>query len=334
MKLPLIRPAQPSDLIPLIQFSEEAGYGITSLPRNPLVLEKKIHASESAFQEKLVIPTHETYQFCLEWEERVIGTSGIVSRIGMTEPFFAYQLAYEPQVCISLGIDRRIGVLHFTRARKKPTEIGSLFLEEPFRRNEFGKLLSFSRFLFIATFKNRFAPTVIAELRGINNEGISPFWEAVGRPFFHTDFPKADLLRSEHHGYIEELFPKHPLYVDLLPQPAQKAIGNTHPETTAARKLLERQGFKISHYLDLFDAGPHLFAPTEEIHAIKTSVVSTVTALSSEKIHTTRAFLSNTRLDFRATYAPISIGEEGLSFHPAVAETLHVDVGSPIRYYI
>lgn len=337
MKLPVVRPANTSDLSSFISFAEESGCGITSLPCNPVVLEKKLHASKDSFQHKLIAPMHETYLFCLELEGKVIGTSGVVSRIGMQEPFFAYHLLNEHLTSSYLGIDRTVPVLHFTRARKKPTEIGTLYLAKNFRHKELGqplgKLLSFSRFLFIATFKNRFASTVIAELRGVNQNGYSPFWEAVGRFFFKMDFAEADYLRTEQSLCIEELTPKHPLYVELLPREAQEAIGKTHHDAVGAKKLLEKQGFKMSHYVDLFDAGPHVYAHTEEIHAVKESQEGVVKELHSETRDSPLAIIANTRLDYRATCAPLLVENNRVTFHAAVASALQIRVGDLVRYY-
>jgi len=333
MQLPLIRPATPTDLNILMQFAKESGYGITSLPRHSSILEKKIHASERALREKTLTPLHETYLFCLEWEGEVIGTSGITSRIGMTEPFFAFHLLHESQVCPYLGINRRIPVLNFMRARKKPTEIGSLFLAKPFRNRGFGKLLSLSRFLFIASFRNRFASVVIAELRGINHHGVSPFWEAIGRHFFQIDFPEADLLRMEHHACIEELFPKHPIYVDLLPKEAQDAISAIHSDTLPVKRLLEKQGFKISHYLDLFDGGPHMYAPTDDIHAVRESKEARILAFRPAISQGSYAIISNAQLDYRATFAPLLIEDNHIICQSDVASVLQVSTGSLVRYY-
>lgn len=40
--IPIIRPAKMSDLDSLVRFAQHTGSGITSLPNNPQVLEKKI----------------------------------------------------------------------------------------------------------------------------------------------------------------------------------------------------------------------------------------------------------------------------------------------------
>ena len=331
MKFPFIRPAKMSDLSTLIQFSQEAGLGFTSLPYNPVILEKRLYDSEHAFRENLAQPTRESYLFCIESDNKVVGISGIISRVGISRPFFAYHLLHEALACPHLSVYRKTPVLHFIRAHKKPTEIGTLFVPKAFRQKDFGRLLSLSRFLFIASFKERFASTVIAELRGINQQGISPFWEAIGRPFFQVDFHKADLLRTDHPVCIEELFPKHPIYVELLSKEVQSVIGIAHPQALPAQKMLEKQGFKRSHYVDLFDAGPHLFAPTEEIHAIQASREATLHSLHPNE--GPLALIANTRLDYRATIAPLFIKDGQATLHPNAASALQITPGDSIRYY-
>lgn len=322
MTLPLLRSAALEDLDLLVEFAEEAGIGITSMPRNREMLQKKLIDSKHSFL------------FVLEYQKEVIGTSGIVSRIGIEEPFFAYHLKYETQHSSYLKIEREMPLLHLIRARKKPTEIGTLYLKREFRKKKFGKLLSFSRFLFIAQFRDRFASTVIAELRGVNEDGYSPFWEGIGRHFFNIDFPEADRLRHEHPDCILDLFPDSPIYPILLPNEAQNVLGIPHPHTVPALKLLEKQGFQISSYLDLFDGGPHVFADTDKILAVQQSQEGIIRELRSEIPSEKEALISNTNTDFRATQAPIVIEKQNrVIFHPEVAALLKVDVGDPVRFY-
>jgi arginine N-succinyltransferase len=95
--------------------------------------------------------------------------------------------------------------------------------------------------------------------------------------------------------------------------------------------LLKKQGFKISHYVDLFDAGPHMYAPTEKIHAVESSHEAIVQTL--EPVEGPVAILSNTRLDFRATLAPIKIEDNHATLPPETAEVLKIVPGDVIRYY-
>ncbi len=111
------------------------------------------------------------------------------------------------------------------------------------------------RFLFIAAFRERFSRRLIAE-RGFSDEnGRSPFWES--RP------PSSP-------SFIAELMPKHPLYVDFLGR-RRRVIGEVHPQTLPARRLLEAEGLSYQGYVDIFDGGPTLEAEIDHIRAVKQS---------------------------------------------------------------
>ncbi len=88
----------------------------------------------------------------------------------------------------------------------------------------------------------------MSELRGVvSPEGVSPFWEAVGRHFFRMDFAEADKLSATtDNQFILDLMPQHPIYVDLLPEAARAVIGQCHRDGLGARRLLEWEGFSLS----------------------------------------------------------------------------------------
>lgn len=334
MNLPILRPATEADLPDLLHLTESTPYGMTSLTHNRTFLESKIHRSVHSFVEKPDPLQPQAYLFVLEWEGRVVGTSEITAHIGLGRPFFAYNLLYEKLRCPYLNIDRELKVLHFINAHQHPSEIGTLFLSAKLGHKGMGKLLSLCRFLFIANFRSRFADTIIAELRGINQDGISPFWEALGRLFFQIEFPQADLLRAQHPQVIEELFPKHPIYLDLLPPEARSVVGVPHAHAIGALKILEKQGFVKSTYIDIFDAGPLFFAPTDTIQAVSASAISTVKELRSLAGEKIQALISNMHLQFRSTLAPILLEEGHITFHPDVAQALEIEVGDPVRYLL
>ena len=78
-----------------------------------------------------------------------------------------------------------VETLHLEKIHDGPTEIGSLFLLPEYRGQKRGRLLSLSRFAFMAAHPKRFAEDVIAEMRGVMSEdGQCPFWEAIGKHFF------------------------------------------------------------------------------------------------------------------------------------------------------
>ena len=102
----------------------------------------------------------------------------------------------------------------------------------------------------MAQHPERFANKVIAEMRGVADEqGRSPFWEALGRHFFTVDFAQADHLTGVgDKSVVAELMPKYPVYVDLLPAEARAVIGQVHENPAgaghAARRRLPLPGLR------------------------------------------------------------------------------------------
>ena len=64
----------------------------------------------------------------------------------------------------------------------------------------------------------RFGEQVLAELRGvIDDDGNSPFWDAIAGRFFDMSFPEADDFNAIHGTrFIADLMPRTPIYVALL----------------------------------------------------------------------------------------------------------------------
>ena len=266
----ITRPILPSDLDPLLTLASLTGFGLTTLPRDKDLLAERIADSNHAFLRQAPgggRPRGDTYLFVLEdtSTHRVIGTCGITSKVGGFEPFYAYRLQTTIRQSQMLNVTKEIQTLTLVAEHNGPCEIGSLFLHPDYRHPSSGaaksagagRLLSLSRFLFIAEHPTRFDPTVIAEMRGvIDDQGRSPFWDALGKHFFDIDFPKADYLSMVNKTFIADLMPQHPIYVALLPAEAQAVIGKVHPDTQPALKLLLSQNFRLTDQVDIFEAGP------------------------------------------------------------------------------
>lgn len=320
----VLRNSTLSDLDAYIGFSKQASLGITSLPENPQLLEQRLKDSENGFKTGVFL-------FSLEKDGKVIGSSGIIARQGKRYPLFTYQIRPEKVRSKLLSIDRSIDVLHFHKVKDYPTEIGSLFLEDEYRKHGFGPLLSFSRFLFISTFRSHFASIVMAELRGVSFEdGMCPFWEAIGSHFFGIDFKRADYLRMSKPRCIEHLFPTIPIYRDLLPYTAQKVIGQPHKKTTPAAKLLEKQGFEKTNMVDLFDAGPHYYAPTHKILALKNARHAKVDQITPSVEAEKSTLVANRQQQFRATEGRVVENNKRVCIPKEMAELLQVKVGDEV----
>jgi arginine N-succinyltransferase len=119
-----------------------------------------------------------------------------------------------------------------------------------------------------------FGPEIIAEMRGYSEEGRSPFWDSLGRHFFQMEFSDADYLTGlGDRVFIAELMPKFPIYVPMLTEEAQAAIGKVHPQTEPALAMLKSEGFYFNNYIDIFDGGPSVSAKVKDIRAVRESKV-------------------------------------------------------------
>src|SRR5262249_2187424 len=153
------------------------------------LLRKRIRESLRGFEHLADedAPKGETYLFVLEDIEnhKVVGTCGVVSKVGGFEPFYAYRVETSVPESNQLNVRNEIGTLPLVEEHDGPCEIGSLFLSPSYRKDGNGRLLSLSRFLFMAEHREYFDPVVIAEMRGVvDDQGQSPFWDALGRHFF------------------------------------------------------------------------------------------------------------------------------------------------------
>jgi arginine N-succinyltransferase len=332
----VMRPVELEDLNRLLELAELTSFGLTTLPKDAGLLEKRIRASIRAFRNlDGDEPFGDAFLFVLEDVSRklVIGTSGVVSKTGGFEPFYSYQIQTSIHDSRMLNIRKEVQVLHLDENHNGPCEIGSLFLHPDERQAGNGRLLSLSRFLFMAEYPQLFDKEVIAEMRGvIDDRGRSPFWDAVGRHFFEMEFPKADYLSIVNKEFIGDLMPRYPIYIPLLPREAQAVIGEVHTLTRPARRLLESEGFVFRNHVDIFEAGPMLHCTRDNIRSIRESHKEPVSAILSEPPETEDYLLASTYDGFRATRAPLIRTERGVEIPAQAAELLKVGVGDEIRY--
>ena len=330
----VFRPVTIQDLDGVHRLAELADFGLTTLPSDRTYLKKRIEQACRAFETIPEEPQGEAYFFVLEDLDtgELAGTSGIYSRVGGFEPFYAYRIETVLNESETLGVRKEIKTLHLVAEHDGPSEIGTLFLAPDYRKSGLGRFLSKSRFLFMGRHRRAFSPLVISELRGVIEDGAhSPFWEALGRHFFDVDFPKADYESLLEKKFIAELMPEHPIYINLFPEDVQAIIGEVHEKTKPAQKILEEEGFAFSGMIDIFDAGPILSCPLEEITTIRNSREDGVREITTGLAESDPHIIANSAKSFRACLGAVEpIQGKGVRITTETAWALELKVGDRV----
>lgn len=333
----LIRPVRLTDLDELERLAVESGPGMTNLPPDRELLEQKIRSSMDSFAQTISAPGDESYLMVLEDRETdaIAGTAGVIAAVGVSRPFYSYQLVNLAHTSLELDRYDSVPVLLMVNEYRGASEIATLYLTPAYRRNGNGRLLSRCRFLLLAEFPERFARRIMAEMRGVHDEqGHSVFWDSLGQHFLNMDFTKADYLSSlGKYQFIADLMPHFPIYVRLLPKQAQAVIGQCHEATKPALRLLEREGFRFEGYVDVFDAGPSIHAPLDQIRTVRESVRAKVVRIV-DRIDSVTFMICNARLpDFRVCRGYLQVEKDGsVEIDEKTAEALAVEPGDMIRF--
>lgn len=257
----IFRPVQREDLSGLLRMAAAASPGIGSLRHDPAWLAERIEHSLQAFAtEDDEASGEERYLFVLQDEAsgRLVGCSGVTARAGYGSRFYSYRNEFVVASSTALGLTQRTHTLHLGHDLTGTTLLTSFYIEPAWAAGAAPQLLSRARLLFIRQFADRFSDRIVAEHPGLlEPDGRSPFWEAVGRRFFAMDYPQAEAVaggRSK--AFIAELMPTSPIYVPLLPEAAQSAIGQLHPDGELPFEILQDEGCDAETYVDIFDGGP------------------------------------------------------------------------------
>lgn len=299
----IVRAIREQDLDGLMSLAEKVGSGMTTLKPDRKALGQRVEIACASFAEQIAPPQRD-YVFVMEDTSvgKVVGVCAIKSAVGLEEPFYNYRIGTLVHSSKELKVFSRMDTLYLSNDLTGSAELCSLFLHPDYRHGPNGKLLSKSRFMFIAQFPHLFSEKLIAEMRGYQRaDGRSPFWDSLGRHFFKMEFDHADDLTSlGKKSFIAELMPRHPLYVAYLPQEAQEVIGRVHVDTAPARRLLEQEGMYYEGYVDIFDAGPVLQARVSELRAMRESELTIVdTGLTLERDDQPSLVATTRMQDFR-----------------------------------
>ena len=300
----VVRPITTSDYDALYTCAFESGHGFTSLPVNEELLTNRITHSEYSFAKANVTEPGDEGYLMVGFDSdtgEVVGCTGVEAAIGWDVPFYSYHISTIVHSSPDLGVSNTVKLLTLGNNYTGCSEICTLFLRPKFRGGLNGRLMSKCRFLMMAEHPHRFSNIVFAEMRGVSDEeGNSPFWQWLQEHFFSIDFTLADYLTGiGKKGFIADLMPKLPIYVNLLSKEAQAVIGQVHDNTKPALHLLEQEGFTCRNYVDIFDGGPSVECDRNNIDSVRHSFRGKVTI--SEHTSSQNFLISNTSFEcFRA----------------------------------
>ncbi len=296
-----VRPITHNDLDGIFALAIATGLGVSSLPPDKNWLKQRIAWSETSFAKKsLSMVSNEYYGFVMEESTTgmLVGTASIIACLGAGDSFF------------SLAVSKHN--LHCVQHYEGFSELCGLFLLHDFRKLFYGKLLSRSRFLFYACFPKRFPKKVMAEIRGdLDKEGQSIFWQEVGRPIYNMTLKEAD-----HHviygdpDFIKQYAHYYPIAIDALSQTAKSAIGAFYPNSAAAKKMLENEGFSYHGSLNIFDGGPALECAWDNLLSVKHCIFLEVSYNAWHSEENEQALVANNRLDFRCGLCHVVIDRD------------------------
>lgn len=259
-----LRPAREGDLDALDALAQASAIGITSLPAERGVLAEALARSCAAFAAMAGgddASGEESYLFVLEdaASGALAGTAGIAAAAGFNDRFYCYRNEFIVQASPALGARNRIHTLHLCHDLTGVTLLTGFHVDPALAAGAAPQLLSRGRLAFIAAHAARFSDRIAAENPGLaDDNGRCPFWAAVGERFFGMAYPEAERSSGGRSpkDWIAELMPQSPIYVPLLPDEAQWALGQLHPVGELPFSILLDEGMDGDTYVNLFDGGP------------------------------------------------------------------------------
>lgn len=322
----VVRPAGLKDFDTLMQLALLSGRGFTSLPADERTLRTRLELSEASFS-GVIAPLEAVYTLMLEDARsgEVGGVAGVKGSVGVKRPFFSFRVVTLAQSSSSINMRFDHQALVLVNECGGWSEVGSLFLRPEWRKGGAGRLLAQSRYMLMAADTTRFSEMVLSELRGwFDPDGVAPFYECLASKFFRLPFDEADLMSASTDGqFILDLAPRHPIYLELLPERVRNVVGVVHDDGQAALAMLRAEGFRYQGLIDIFDAGPTVACPRDDIRTVRENVRRRVRV--APEVDGPMALVSTDSVDrFRAVRTPVLVDDECVVISWAAAEALWV----------
>jgi len=277
----VVRPVESADVDALEALLAASTPGVHTLPRTREKIAALAERSQASFAAHVDIPSEETYLFVLENVEtrELAGTAAIHASAGSNGTYFAFRNDVIQQVSRDLNISHSVHALTLCSELTAYSQLSGFTIRHRDSAGLEAALLARARLLYAVLAPHRFGDRFFVPLAGVTDDaGQSPFWDALGRKFFKMDFLDAERVigGARNRTLIVELMPHYPVYVPLLPGPAQAAMGQIHPDGQLSFDLLTAEGFEADEYIDIFDGGPILQAHKNALRSFSGAMVRRV----------------------------------------------------------
>lgn len=336
----VVRPVELADVAALEKLAAVSMPGVHTLPKTREKIAQAVDASIASFGAQVDIPSEESYLFVLEAlaDRSLVGTAAIHAAAGSNGTYFSFRNDVIQQVSRDLGISHSIHALTLCSELTSYSQLSSFYVDERVQNRPEAALLSRARLMFAALAPQRFSDRFFVPLAGVtDDQGGSPFWDALGRKFFQMDFLDAEHIigGARNRTLIVELMPHYPVYVPLLPGDAQAVMGQIHPSGELAFGLLTAEGFEADDYIDIFDGGPILQAHKHALRTITQSMQRQAMLYRPSRAGepvVQYAVASQASQDFRAVVVSVPAIESGIhiALPQEVLDVLQVAEGGDV----
>jgi arginine N-succinyltransferase len=328
-----IRPVRTTDAPALQELA--ALLDTVNLPRDPEALATLIAESEASFARLAKTtpaspPPRGTYTLVATQNERLLGTASLLSHHGTPDdPHYYLRVVEQTRHSAQLHTERHLHLLRLKRDEVPWTELGGLVVHSDARGQGLGKLLVAARLLLIAMHREHFCQRLLAELLPPRHrDGSNAFWDALGGPLTGLNYYRADLLCRTDKEFIEALFPRQEIVLELLSPAARDVVGQVGAATIPVCRLLQRAGFRYLNTVDPFDGGPHYGATLDEVQPIQRS--SCLVCLDLPPAEVGPVVLVGELQSHRFHAAPVQVCGRGLRVEVPTARHLNLHPGDPV----
>jgi arginine N-succinyltransferase len=155
----------------------------------------------------------------------------------------------------------------------------------------------------------------------------------VGRKFFGRNFADIEIESGgRSRTFIAEVMPSYPVYVPLLPESAQRVLGEPDEKALLAYEIHLEEGFETDRFVDIFDAGPVLTAQIDRSACVARNETRAVHEASASAPGATFLVASNRAGEFRCVLADLPAQKQaGAPLAQTVRAALGVHDGDAVR---